>query len=424
MSPNLSPRLLVTGASRLVTPLRQPGSTSAPLHEVPGGAVAIQDGRLAWIGPEAELPAAWRDAAIPRLDAGGGTIVPGLVDCHTHAVFAGWRADEFCQRLEGRSYADIAAGGGGIVRTMASTREAAEGELVRLLAGRLERALELGVTTMEIKSGYGLDLDAELRQLRAVRSAAAQHPCRLVPTFMGAHAVPPEMRSRRDDYVRQVIEEMLPRVAEEGLAVACDVFCDVGAFTIAEGRRVLEAARAQGMLLKVHADELSGCGGAELAAEMGAVSAEHLLHASDAGLRQMAASGTVAVLLPATAFLLREAPARAERFRAAGCAMALATDFNPGSCPCDSLPLAAAIGCVANGLSADEMLAAITLQAATALGLQAETGSLEPGKSADLVVLDAPSHHHLPYRFGANLARHVVRAGVLVASQGRRIGVA
>jgi imidazolonepropionase len=272
------------------------------------------------------------------------------------------------------------------------------------------------VTTVEVKSGYGLGLDAELRQLRAIRQAARAHPGRVVATFMGAHAVPPQMRARRAEHVAAIVGEQLPIVASEGLASACDVFCDVGAFTVAESREILEAARGLGFLLKIHADEIAGTGGAELAADLHAVSAEHLLHASDRSLESMAAAGVVAVLLPATAYLLREEPLAARRLRAAGVAMALGTDFNPGSCPCDSLPLAAGIACVSNGLDPDEALAAITLNAAAAVGLAAETGSLETGKRADVVVLAAPSHRHLPYRFGANLARHVIAAGRLVAS--------
>lgn len=415
------PTLVITGAARLAT---AEGSAALPagaarLHVEDRAALACVGGRIAWRGPEAQLPEAFRGPATSRLDAAGGVLVPGFVDAHTHAVFAGWRADEFGRRLAGATYAEIAAGGGGIVSTMAATRAASEDELADLLLRRLDHALLHGVTTMEIKSGYGLDLESELRQLRAVRRAASSHPVRLVPTFLGAHAVPPEMRARREEYVRRVAEEILPLVAAEGLARACDVFCDQGAFTIDEGRRILQAARALGLLTKVHADELTSCGGAELAAEMGAVSAEHLLHASDRGLELMARAGTVAVLLPATAFLLREPPALAERFRRAGCPVAVGTDFNPGSSPCESLTLAAAIGCVANGLSADEALLAITLNAAASAGLASETGSLEPGKAADVVVLDAPTHEHLPYRFGTNLVRHVVRAGRVVVREGR-----
>ena len=415
------PDLLVLGAARLATPLGASalsGHAAGRLLELEQPALAVRDGRIAWVGVQRDLPEGWLASSVPRLDVAGATLLPGFVDPHTHAVFAGWREEEFGLRLQGVSYSEIAARGGGIVRTMEATRCASLDELTRDLESRLQRMLLQGVTTAEVKSGYGLDAATELRQLRAIRQAAS--PVRRVATFLGAHAVPPDMRDRREAYVASVIA-LVSQVAGEDLADACDVFCDEGAFTIAEGRAVLQAARSHGMLLKVHADELTACGGAELAAEVGAVSAEHLLHCSDGGMEAMAAAGVVAVLLPATAFLLREQPVRAERFRAAGCALAVGTDFNPGSSPCDALTLAASIGCVASGLSPDEALTAITLNAAAAVGLAGETGSLEIGKRADVAVLGAPSHRHLTYRFGANLITGVIAGGEIVVRDGRLV---
>ena len=417
MTPPLRADLVIRNASVAATPA-EPTLGGEILQRIPHAAMAGRDGRIVWIGPEHDLPASLLAASPQVLDAGGGVLMPGFIDPHTHAVFSGWREQDFVRRLQGHGYADIAAAGGGIATTVRATRAAREEDLAASLLERLDRMLALGVTTVEVKSGYGLDLEAELRQLRAISAAARAHPVRLVPTFMGAHAVPPEYRDRRQAYIDLVTQQMLPAVAAEGLATFCDVFVDTGAFTLQEGRQILAAARDLGLQGKVHADELTSCGGAELAAEMGAVSAEHLLHASDAGIAAMAAAGVVAVLLPATSFLLRETPAQAERFRQAGCAIAVGTDFNPGSSPCEALPLAAAMGCIGNGLTPDEAIVGITASAAAATGLATETGSLRPGMSMDVVVLDAPDPVHLVYRFGANLVRDVVARGRIAVRDG------
>ncbi len=413
-----APDLLIRNAAVAVTPVS--GGPFSEVRHVSRPVVAGRAGRILWVGAEADMPRGF--GSCPNiLDAAGGVLLPGFIDPHTHAVFAGWRENDYARRLAGASYAEIAAAGGGIATTVAATRAATEAELASGLSGHLDRMLLHGVTTVEVKSGYGLDLDTELRQLRTVKAVAATHPVRIVPTFMGAHAVPAEFRHDREAYLARLTGEVLPAVASGGLARFCDVFVDTGAFTAEEGRRVLAAAAAVGLPGKVHADELTSCGGAELAASMRAVSAEHLLNASDDGIAAMAASGVVAVLLPATSFLLRETPARAERFRRAGCAMAVGTDFNPGSSPCDSLPLAAAIGCVANGLTPEEAIVAITRHAAAAVGLEGETGTLEAGMSLDVTVLDAPDPRHLVYRFGTNLTRHVVARGRVAVRDGVRI---
>jgi len=415
---SVPPPLLVAGASSLWTPDGSPSGLG--LRDRP--AIAIAGGRIAWLGPEGGLPPNLAtDPRLVRLDAAGGTLVPGFVDAHTHAVFAGWRADEHRRRLEGASYASIAAEGGGILATVRATRAASREELAELLRSRLDTMLLNGVTTVEVKSGYGLDLGTELRQLEAIRDAALAHPVRVVATYLGAHALPAERAHDREGYLREVMDLAIPRVAQDRLATCCDVFCERGAFSVDESRRILSRARECGLLLKVHADELSASGGAELAAELRALSAEHLLDASDEGLEAMASAGVVAVILPATSLMLRARPVEMARLRRAGCRVAFATDFNPGSSPVDNLPLVAALACITNGATPEEALTGITLHAAAALGLEDEIGALMPGRCGDVVVLDAPDASHLAYRMGARLARHVVRAGQVVVRDFARV---
>ena len=413
--------LLVAGARVLATPEgTRPlaGARSGALRVIDRGAVAARGGVIAWVGAEADLPE--NLSRLPRLDAGGGTVLPGFVDAHTHAVFAGDREPEFRQRLMGATYAEIAAAGGGILSTVRATRSATADTLLAELTARLDRMLLCGTTTAEVKSGYGLDLETEERQLGVVRDANALHPVDLVPTYMGAHAVPDEHRHDREGYVRLLLEEGIPRIAAARLAEHCDVFCEAGAFTIDESRRILQRARDLGLTLKIHADELTDCGGAGLAAEMGALSAEHLLKASPEGIAALARAGVVAVLLPATSFFLMTAHAPARLFRDAGCAMALGTDLNPGSSHTESLPMAAVLACLGNRMLPEEAIVAMTLNAAAAVGRAARVGSLEPGKAMDVVVIDAPSAGHLVYHFGVNLVRHVVKDGRVVVREGVR----
>jgi imidazolonepropionase len=392
------------------------GPEASRLGLLPAAAVLCRGGRITWVGAEADLPGI---GARRVLDAGGGTLVPGFVDAHTHAVFAGWRDAEYERRLEGQSYSEIAAAGGGITATMRATRAASRDQLRDALVARMDTALLQGTTTCEVKSGYGLDVETELACLRAVREASRRHAVELVPTFLGAHSVPPEYQERREDYVRLVIEQALPAVAAEGLAAFCDVFCEEGVFTVPESRRILLAARAHGLRPKVHCDELTWSGAAELAGELGAVSAEHLIAVSDEGIAALARAGTVAVLLPTTSLALRGAHAPAARLRAAGVPMAVASDFNPGTSPTCNLQLAASLACLQCGLLPAEALTALTLNAAAAVGRADTLGTLEVGKQADLVVLDAPSYLHVPYRLGTNLVRHVVKAGTPVVVDGR-----
>ncbi len=383
-------------------------------------ALAVAGERIAWLGDDSDFAAAV--ALAPNatvLDAAGAAVVPGFVDAHTHLCFAGERDDEIGRRLAGAGYEEIAAAGGGIVRTVEATRRASREELASLIAARLDEMLLCGTTTSEVKSGYGLETAAEIRSLEAIRLAAARHCVEVVPTFLGAHEVPVEHRGDRERYVRILIEEMIPQVAERGLAVFADVFCERGVFSVAESRRILVAAREHGLKLRLHADELAATGGAELAAELGARSADHLVYVSDAGMRALAAASCTATLLPAAAFYLRLgrfAPARA--LVATGAPIVLASDVNPGGGLSPSLPFAMALGCFAMGLSLEEALAAVTINAAFSLDRQAELGSLEVGKRADLVLLRSPRLLDL-VRVGVPAIRSVVKSGRVVVDGGR-----
>ncbi|WP_243123221.1 imidazolonepropionase [Thermaerobacter sp. FW80] len=545
MHPSREPvDLLIGPAAQVATPRaaeRPPaGPQQGRLEVIPGGAVAVRDGRIVAVGPYADLARRYDPAEV--LDASGCTVVPGFVDPHTHLCFAGWRAEEFERRLAGASYQEILAAGGGILDTVRRTREASEVELAAALRRRLLEVLRLGTTTVEVKSGYGLTTADELKMLRAIRRAAdpaddldgtwplgagtrgpgngprlrknrpgatgsggpgsgsdvdagdgaggarlagggtagggaaagaggaaatwaaagtaharptagtappraaagaaaraavpaagpvAAGPAadragghgdlgsglvlpEVVATFLGAHAVPPEYRGRPDEYVDRIVEEMLPAVAREGLAEYADVFCEQGVFDLEQTRRIVEAARRLGFRIRLHVDELTPLGGAGLAAQVGAVSADHLLHVRDEDIPRLREAGTVATLLPGTAFFLREPHAPARKLIEAGVPVALATDYNPGSHPAGSMPLVMAIACVGMGMTPAEALVASTLGGAWAVERAQRLGSLEPGKQADLVVIDAPSYQHLAYRLGTVPVVAVVKGGRVV----------
>ena len=396
-----------------------------------GLAVGAVDGRIVGVGrPDAvvgALAALGVDVSDPartlRLDAAGGTVTPGLIDPHTHLVFAGSREREIEMRRAGATYLEILAAGGGILSTVAATRRASVDQLVA--AGRrwLGEMLRHGATTVEAKSGYGLARDAELRQLEAIGRLDAEGPIELVPTFLGAHAVPGELRGRTDAvdaYVTDVVEVQLPAVAEQGIARYCDVFCEQGVFDAAQSRRVLEAGRRYGLAPRLHADELAPSGGAELAAEIGAVAADHLGVPSPAGIDALAAAaarGTpvIGTLLPATSLFLKGGsygPARELIDR--GVPLALGTDFNPGTSPTPNLQLVLSLAVLRMGLTAAEVLAAVTINAAHAVGLGDSHGALEPGRQADLVIWDVPTHEQVPYWLGADLVRTVIKRGRVV----------
>jgi len=413
--------LVVRNIGSLITPAgRAPrlGAELGGVREIAAAAVVAQDGRITYVGPESLLRPDEIPPGAPVLDADGAVVLPGFVDAHTHLAFAGDRDGEIRQRLAGASYKEIAAAGGGIVRSVAATRAADRGTLVTLLRSRLDEMLLCGTTTAEVKSGYCLETAAEIRSLEAIREAAHSHPVTLVPTFLGAHEVPPEHRDQRERYVGILVTEMIPEVARRGLATFADVFCEEGVFTVAESRRILEAARAAGLALRIHADELCWTGGAELAGALGARSADHLLFVSEAGMSALARSGCAATLLPSAAFYLRlgrYAPARA--LVQAGVAVALATDGNPGGGLSPSLPFAMTVACFAMGLSLEEALTAATLNAAYSLGLDAERGSLEAGKRADLVILRSARLLDL-VRVGVPAVQTVVKDGQVVVRDG------
>jgi imidazolonepropionase len=416
--------LAVVGISELATPEGRSARVSSDLgrlRTIGEAAVACRSGRFVFVGTERDFR---ERVALSRggrtLDAKGGTVVPGFVDAHTHLPFAGWRESEFNERLQGASYSQIAARGGGILSTVAATRAVSRDDLADLTRQRLDAMLLLGTTLAEAKSGYGLSTEAELKQLEAVRLGADSHPVEVVPTFLGAHTIPKERRESRQRYVDEIVSDMLPEIARRKLAVYADAFVDANAFTRAEARRVLEAAQASGLGVRLHADQLADDGSALLAAELHAASADHLDHVSDAGIEALAAAGTVAVLLPAATFFLMSAekpPTR--RLVDAGVPVAIATDFNPGSSPTEAMGTVLELACLSFALSIDEAIAAATLNAAHALGRAGETGSIEVGKRADFVIHAVPNRYHLVYRFGVRRVRAVVAAGKLVVEEGR-----
>lgn len=410
--------LLLENADVVVTcagPAPRAGAGQAAIAAVSRASVAGWRGRIVAVGPADMVARAVQlEPGAHVIDGRGRTVLPGFVDPHTHAVYAGDRRDELARRLGGATYAEIAAGGGGIVRTVTATRAASVDDLVAAARPRLADALAQGTTTCEVKSGYGLETAAELRMLQAIRVLAAAQPIELSPTFMGAHEVPVEYRTRREDYVRLVIDEMLPAVAADGLAEWNDVFCEHGVFGPDESRRILEAGRRHGLSPRIHADELAASGGSLVAAAVGAASADHLIFTDAAAADAMARAGVVATLLPAAAFFLklgRYAPAR--MFVERGVPVALATDMNPGGGFTPSMPFVIALACFAMGLTLEEAIVGATANAAAALGRQDRVGSLEVGKQFDAVVLDGPVADLV--RVGAPVIRLVLKRGAVVA---------
>ncbi|GAA0234210.1 imidazolonepropionase [Halobaculum roseum] len=380
------------------------------VHE--DAAVAVADGRVVAVGPTDEVTREYPpENAVAAVDAAGRAVIPGFVDSHTHGVFAGDRSDEFAAKLRGKTYREILAEGGGILRTVRAVRGAGDERLLGNLLAHLDTMLAHGTTTVEVKSGYGLDAETELRLLEAVAAADDRHPVDVVATFMGAHAVPEDRDA--DEYTDEVVDDQLPAVAEQGIAEFCDVFCEEGVFSVEQSRRVLEAGAEYGLTPKVHAEELAHIGGSQLAADVGAASADHLLHATEADAAALAEAGVTPVLLPGTAFALGADYADPAQFAEAGATVAVASDFNP-NCHSQSMAMAVALACVGMGMAPRDALDAATRGGAAALNRADGTGTLRAGAPADLIVLDAPSHVHVPYSFGVNRVATVLKDGAVV----------
>lgn len=400
-------KTLIRNIGLLATPeglCARRGPAQGQLRLLKNAWVLAEDGIITAVGQGA--PPCGAEQVI---DAEGRLATPGLADAHTHLIFGGWRQDELADKLHGVPYLDILARGGGILSTVRATRAATEGELLEKGRRALLEMQRFGVTACEAKSGYGLETETELRQLRVIRQLGQECAMDLAPTFLGAHALPPEYQNDREGYLRLLCEEMIPRAAAEGLARFCDVFCEEGVFTAEESRRILLAGKAHGLLPKLHADEIHPIGGSQLAGELGAVSAEHLIVCPEEGMDSMARSGVIACLLPCTSLYLGARFAPARRLVEKGVAVAIATDFNPGSCPCLNLQLAMSLGCLYYRLTPEEVLTAVTLNGAAAMGLAGRLGSVEPGKQCDLALWDAPDLNYLCYRMGSNLCASVIK---------------
>ncbi|MFC2172249.1 imidazolonepropionase [Acidobacteriota bacterium] len=411
--------LIVEGIGELVTCAGNAPRVGKSMREtgvIENAVIAGCGGRLVAVGPEDQVSGTLRlrpDGV--RINAAGRTVLPGFVDSHTHLAFGGTREDEFNRILQGESYLDIAASGGGIIRTVLSTRKAGFDELYAISKIFLDKMLRHGTTTAEAKSGYGLDLDTEIRQLEVIRALDTSHPVELVPTFLGAHIIAPEYRDDREGYISLLTKRMIPEVASRGLAKFCDVFCEEGVYTVEESRAILECGASYGLRSKIHADEFTDQGGAELAAELNAVSADHLSFISEKGLREMARAGVTAILLPSTTFFLRKdnyAPAR--KMMEAGVPVAVATDFNPGSSMTYSMQAILWLACLKLGMTIDEAITASTINAAYAVGKSSVVGSIEADKQADLVIFDIPNRFHLVYQWGTNHIGMVIKQGKVV----------
>lgn len=396
------------------------GKQMSDLQIIKQGSVVIEEDRIRFVGTDSEAEDFVHslDVEVEEIDGTGKIVLPGLIDPHTHVVFAGSRERELEMRLNGAAYMEIHRQGGGILSTMKETRAASFDQLFAESKQRLDRFLLHGVTTLEAKSGYGLNVEDELKQLRVSKQLDQVHPIDIVSTFMGAHAIPPEYREQPEEYVQLVIQQMLPLVSKERLAEFCDVFCEEGVFTVEQSEQILMAAKQVGLTPKLHADEIVPLGGAELAAKMGAISADHLLKVSETGIQKMADAGVIGVLLPGTAFFLMTQPAPARKLIEAGVAVALSTDRNPGSSPTESLPLIMNLACLTMQMTPAEVITATTINAAHALGRADQVGSIEVGKQADLVFFDAPNYSYLQYHFGVNLVHTVIKKGKVVVAHG------
>ena len=407
-------RLLIKNIGWLQTPAgsySHKGSKQGKNLKLKDAAIAVEDGIIREITEDGKLPEGEFDQEI---DAEGKLATPGFVDGHTHLVFGGYRQNEIPMKLAGAGYLDILRAGGGILDTVRKTREASFEELYAKSEGFLDEMLNMGITTCEAKSGYGLDMENELKMLEVIKALGEKHPMDVVPTFMGAHAIPPEYEGRGDEYIEMLCSEVIPEVRKRGLAEFCDVFCEDSVFNVEQSRKYMEKAREYGFELKIHADEIEDIGGSRLAGELEAVSAEHLIAAGESGMDSMAAGGTTAMLLPATSFYLGKTYAPARTMIDKGIPVAIASDFNPGSCPSLNLQLAVNLGYLRYKMTPEEILTAVTINPACAINRGDLVGTIEEGKQADIVIWDAPDFEMLCYRFGSNLADKIIKKGELI----------
>jgi len=407
--------LIIKNAEELLT-LSPSSKEESGLGIIRKGAITVKEGKIFWIGKTEELPKKFglgKDGQ--EIDATGKVVMPGLIDSHTHLIFAGSREKEFEQRIQGLSYLEIAERGGGILSTVEATQKASFDELLSLGKKRLDRMLSKGVTTIEAKSGYGLSLQDEMKILKVMKALQEVHPIEIVPTFLGAHTIPREFRDARTRYIDLLTKEMIPRVAQERLAEFCDVFCEEKAFTLEESKKILETGKGYGLKPKIHADQLSPGGGAELAAEVNAFSADHLEHVSQTGIERMAEKGVTAVLLPGASFFLsmKKLPPAREMIQK-GVYVSLATDLNPGSSMTESLPLMMTMGCTMYKMVPKEVIQGTTIHAARSMGRENEIGSLEVGKQADILLLAIPNYRYLPYHFGVDHVEVVIKKGRII----------
>ena len=414
--------LIIKNAAELVTCSgfkAKKGQEMADLQIISDGAVVIKEGTIAAVGKTKEIAKQYEKSGVALsdfdiIDARDKAVLPGFVDSHTHFVFGGYRADEFSWRLRGDSYMKIMQRGGGIVNTVKATRKASKEELLQSGIKRLDSMLSFGVTTAEGKSGYGLDRETEIKQLEVMTHLDQVHYVDVLPTFLGAHAIPQEYKGKEEAFIDLMANEVMPEVAERRLAEFCDIFCEKNVFSVEQSRRLLARAKDLGLKIKLHADEIVQLGGAELAAELGAISADHLLQASERGIKDLSKAGVVATLLPATAFSLREPYAPGRKMIDLNCAVALATDFNPGSCFTESIPLVFALATLYMNISIEEAVTALTLNAAAAINRADKVGSIDAGKNGDLIILEFPSFKYIPYHIGVSTVEKVIKKGNLV----------
>nr|WP_312577257.1 imidazolonepropionase [Sedimentibacter sp.] len=413
-------KLIIKNASELVTckgKSPKHGRNMSDIGMIKDGCVVIEDEIIVDVGSTEEILKKYNENDYEVIDAKDKAVLPGFVDSHTHFIFGGYRADEFSWRLRGDNYMSIMERGGGITSSVRATRNTTLDEFVKLGKKRLDKMMAMGVTTVEGKSGYGLDCETELKQLEAMKELNKIHPLDIVPTFLGPHSVLPEYKGKEDEFLDMMIDEVLPVVVDKNLAEFADIFCEKNVFSIEQSRRFLNSAREKGLKLKIHADEMVQLGGTELAVELSMVSADHLLQASDEGIKQLASSDVIATLLPATAFCLKEEYARGRYMIDSGCAVALATDFNPGSCFTNSIPLVIALAALHMKMSIEEIISALTINAAAAVGRNDVVGSIEVGKKADIIILEYPSINFLPYHVAVNIVETVIKNGKVIKGE-------